>query len=145
FTRPIALNTGGGGFDTNGFNILTSGVISGAGKLTKFGNGILTLGTASTYSGGTTVSGGTLAVGSDGQIGATADLTLNGGALRAINPVSNPSRNIVIGANGGTFDSTTWNHSLGTVTGTGTLHVTGGAGGNLVTLNYRSAGLDIVS
>ena len=58
--RAITLSAGGGTFNTNGFNSTLSGVLSGAGSLTKSGAGTLILTGANTYSGGTTISGGTL-------------------------------------------------------------------------------------
>ncbi len=59
FARTITLTTNGT-FDTNGFDSVFSGVISGAGVLTKQGNGTQTLSAINTYTGGTTIRGGTL-------------------------------------------------------------------------------------
>ncbi|TQS91095.1 autotransporter outer membrane beta-barrel domain-containing protein [Limnobaculum zhutongyuii] len=56
----LVLGAAGGTVDSNGFNIATSNIFSGAGRLTKSGNGIFTLTGVNTYTGGTTVSGGTL-------------------------------------------------------------------------------------
>lgn len=56
----ISMGVGGGVIDTNGFSTATSVAITGAGALTKAGDGVLTLSGANTYDGGTTVSGGTL-------------------------------------------------------------------------------------
>ena len=68
--RGVTLNSGGGGFDVAGFNVLTyGGVITGGGNLTKNGAGTMTLAGANTYIGGTTISGGTI-------------LTQNASALR---------------------------------------------------------------
>lgn len=58
-TNGITLNTGGGTIQTDAATTL-SGVISGAGSLTKTGVGNLTLGGFNFYSGGTTVTAGTL-------------------------------------------------------------------------------------
>lgn len=58
--RDVTLATGGGTIDTNGFDSIFAGVISGAGALAKDGAGTLTLSGANTYTGGTTVNAGTL-------------------------------------------------------------------------------------
>lgn len=48
----VAIGTGGGTVDTNGFNTAISQAITGSGNLTKSGNGTLTLsGASTTYSG----------------------------------------------------------------------------------------------
>ncbi|GHT89647.1 hypothetical protein FACS1894101_0560 [Betaproteobacteria bacterium] len=54
------LGANGGTFDTNGNDVTLANIISGTGKLTKTGDGILELTGTNTYNGGTTVSGGTL-------------------------------------------------------------------------------------
>ena len=57
-----------------------SGIISGAGSLTKQGAGLSTLSGSNTYSGGTTLSAGTLNIGNGSALG-TGTLTINGGTL----------------------------------------------------------------
>ena len=86
-SRGVTLGTGGGTIQTttgksNGF----SGVIAGAGKLTKDGDGTLILTGAKTYSGTTAVSKGTLQIGNGGTAGSisgTVDIAT--GAVLAIN------------------------------------------------------------
>jgi T5SS/PEP-CTERM-associated repeat protein len=62
---PMTLGTSGGGaaFDTAGYAVALSGLLSGPGSLTKVDSGALTLAAANTYSGNTLISGGTLALG----------------------------------------------------------------------------------
>ncbi|NKC22631.1 hypothetical protein HED50_12665 [Ochrobactrum oryzae] len=54
--------------DTNNFDATASGVLSGGGKLTKTGAGVLTLTGTNTYSGGTAITAGTLSVGADNNL-----------------------------------------------------------------------------
>lgn len=58
------LSSGGGTIDTNGFSNTLAPQISGAGELTKTGEGTLTLSGVNTYSGGTDVQAGALQVAS---------------------------------------------------------------------------------
>jgi len=78
-TRTIRLLQGGGTIDTNGADLTLAGSAgSGLGALTKAGLGTLTLGAASTYSGGTVVTGGTLALGTNNATGTLGDLSVVG-------------------------------------------------------------------
>src|SRR5205085_8990463 len=82
-SRTLTL---GGGTDTvdvaAGFTLTAAGLVTGAGTLTKTGGGTLVLSDAgNNYSGGTTISGGVVSVGVDGDLGAAAGVTLNGGTL----------------------------------------------------------------
>ncbi len=66
----IILTTGDSGDDT------VSGIISGAGSLTKAGSGTLTLSAVNTYTGNTTISAGTLTV--SGTLADTTDVINSG-------------------------------------------------------------------
>jgi autotransporter-associated beta strand protein len=76
--RSITLNSGGGTFDTNGFSPTLSGVISGAGSLTKTGLGTLTLTGANTYTGDTIIDGGTLKLAASNALSDQTDVIING-------------------------------------------------------------------
>lgn len=56
----VVINTGGGVIDTNTHTTAINVAITGAGGLTKAGEGALTLSGLNTYAGNTTVTGGTL-------------------------------------------------------------------------------------
>ena len=66
----ITLTTGDSGNDT------VSGVVSGAGSLTKVGSGTLTFSANNTYTGATTISAGTLTV--SGTLADTTDIINSG-------------------------------------------------------------------
>ena len=64
WTSLVPMGVGGAvTIDTAGNSIGLSGALTGAGSLTKVNGGLLTLGSANNYSGGTTVSSGTLQLG----------------------------------------------------------------------------------
>lgn len=71
--------------------------------LTKIGDGKLKLASGNTYGGGTTIERGILSLAADSSLGdTTAPLTINGGCLAASNSFT-LSRDVSIGANGGTL------------------------------------------
>jgi autotransporter-associated beta strand protein len=73
---PVALSIG-----NNGLNTEYTGVLSGAGSLTKIGSGTTTLSGVNTYAGNTTISAGTLTLGNAGAIPSGAgkgNVILNG-------------------------------------------------------------------
>jgi autotransporter-associated beta strand protein len=70
--------TGANSIDSGAGSFTLTGIVSGAGSITKTGSGTLTLSGVNSYTGGTTVDAGTLAVTNNSSIG-TGGLTLNGG------------------------------------------------------------------
>jgi outer membrane autotransporter protein len=80
-SRPVALNAGGGFFDTNGNSVTLAGTIGGAGDLTKAGAGTLTLTNTNTYTGETTISAGTLQLGNGGATGSILGDVVDNGVL----------------------------------------------------------------
>jgi autotransporter-associated beta strand protein len=76
--NAIQFGAGDPTFDTAGNDVTVSGVIAGAGALTKIGAGTLSLTTANTYTGATTVTAGTLDV--EGSIASSSLTTVASGA-----------------------------------------------------------------
>jgi autotransporter-associated beta strand protein len=106
-SAPVALSVG-----SNGQSTTYSGILSGAGSLTKAGNGIFTLTRANTYTGPTTISAGTLAYGANNVI-ATGPVTVNGSsAILSLGGYSDAVGTVTV--DGG-----------GRITGSGTLTSTG--------------------
>ncbi|WP_428936689.1 autotransporter outer membrane beta-barrel domain-containing protein [Brucella sp. NF 2815] len=109
FTHALQLGTvasDAGTLDTDGHDVAMSGVLSGAGDLTKSGAGTLTLLGANTYTGGTQLTGGTLAAGSDSNLGDVAGgLTFDGGTLQVTGTGwKRTNRAVRLEAGGGTFN-----------------------------------------
>src|ERR1043165_2991270 len=67
------------------------GLISGIGKMTKFGAGTLTLTADNTYSNGTVIAEGTLQLGNGGTTGAIGSSTLNDGGMLVFDHSNNYS------------------------------------------------------
>lgn len=93
---PAIVFMSSGTIDTNGNNMVTSGVVAGglANTFTKAGSGILTLGGANIYKGPTIVSAGTLQAGvastsTSGAFGYNSAVTVSSGATLALNNFSN--------------------------------------------------------
>ena len=142
--RNVSL-TGNGTVDTNGNNSTISGILSGAGGLTKIGTGTLTLSGTNTHSGGTIVNAGTISASSDSNFG-TGDITLDGGSLQYSSGFT-LAKNITIGSSGGTINTNaiTTNAASGNITGTGALNVTGAGKLQLSGTNSYSGGTTIAS
>jgi autotransporter-associated beta strand protein/YVTN family beta-propeller protein len=59
-TQPVTIGDDGGTIDTNGHDLPLTGTLSGAGVLSKIGEGTLTLGAASTFAGGIDLAEGSI-------------------------------------------------------------------------------------
>ncbi|MDX2225716.1 MAG: autotransporter-associated beta strand repeat-containing protein, partial [Verrucomicrobiae bacterium] len=118
---------------------LISGVIqnggTGAGNLTKNGQGVLTLGASNIFTGTTTVSNGTLGIQGSDRLHDSSDLNLAGGTFNLNG--TNSERIDQLSYNNGTLDfgaSGTANNFLISNAGTGT--------GNLYVQNWQDANTD---
>lgn len=85
--------------------ITLSGILGGAGALTKTGGGVLELTNTNGFTGGTTVTAGRLLLSGSGSINASSGLTLDGGELRQ-NSLTALTRSITFGGGGGTISGT---------------------------------------
>lgn len=103
--RAIALESGGGVFDTGGFDTTLHQPITGSGSLTKLGGGALTLSGHNRFEGGLIFEGGAVAVSHDRNLGAPdGSLTFNGGELNFRNSmVLSGDRMITLLEGGGRF------------------------------------------
>src|SRR5262249_43125573 len=94
-----AINNSGNplNFDTNTGNINSSGIISGAGALTKNGSGTLTLSGNNTYGGTTNINTGTLIASDANALGNTSGSTnVNTGATLSVNGVALAAEQITL-------------------------------------------------
>ncbi|NDD15217.1 MAG: hypothetical protein EB072_21935, partial [Betaproteobacteria bacterium] len=93
-SQSITIGTGGGLIINQAGTSTYSGVLTGAGSLTKLGSGTLNLTGNNSYSGGTTLQGGSLNLGSANAIGTTGTITFSGGTLQysAINQTDYSAR-----------------------------------------------------
>jgi fibronectin-binding autotransporter adhesin len=122
---------------TKNYTISGSGSINGSAALIKTGNGMLTLGTVNTYSGGSTLNGGTTVFSTLDNLG-TGSLSFGGGTLKYNGNTDDLSvRTVTIAAGGATIDtsgqSVSFNNPVGnngagglTKTGAGELFLSGG-------------------
>ena len=129
--RAVTLGSGGGTFNTNGFNVVLGTAVTGAGGLTKNGLGILTLSGANSYTGGTVVNAGTLRLAAGASLPTTGALTVNGGTLDfngnnvTIGSLSGLGGTIALGASTLSVAETGSTSFAGTLTGTGGLTMQG--------------------
>ncbi|WP_170207569.1 autotransporter-associated beta strand repeat-containing protein [Luteibacter pinisoli] len=118
--RAVTINQGGATLDTLADLSLT-GVVDGAGGLTKTAAGMLTLTGNNSYAGGTSINGGTLSVASDANLGnAAGALSLSGGTLQNAGAFTS-ARGVTLGAGGGTFNTQADLTLSGTIAGPGAL------------------------
>jgi fibronectin-binding autotransporter adhesin len=124
-TKLTTVNAGGGTFETAAGTTNTwNGVISGAGRIVKTGDGVLSLGGINTFEGGLEINGGVVQIGSDTRLGAAGGaVSFNGGTLRSVNNVGAANRATTINAGGAIFEvasgfTNTWG---GNVSGVGGL------------------------
>ncbi|MCA0248161.1 MAG: autotransporter-associated beta strand repeat-containing protein [Proteobacteria bacterium] len=121
-----------------------TGVMSGTGRLSKFGSATLTLTGLNTHQGGTHVTAGTLAVGQDGNLGsATAEISLrNGGTLRFLSSFDLSSgRDVELVTSGRLQLVSSTNRIAGTVHGLGDLFIEGPGTLTLAGTNSFSGGV----
>ncbi len=132
--RPISI-ANGAVIDIEVGTVTVTGQITGAGGLTKTGEGILALtNLTNNYTDGTTISQGAISITADVLGDAAGVLTLDGGTLQTTTNNFSITRDVVIGLGGGTFNTTSVTTQLDgiisgvggalTKTGTGTLVLT---------------------
>ncbi|HTC21301.1 MAG TPA: autotransporter domain-containing protein, partial [bacterium] len=140
-----------GSLDVNGSTALLqissgnfSGNISGNESLQKVGAGTLTISGSNAYSGETSISGGALAVYNDDNLGSSGTtLILDSGTLQTNAGIAS-SREVVITANSGTFDTNGFDSSLsGVILGAGGLMVNGQGALTLTGANSYAGGTTV--
>ncbi|MBI3881679.1 MAG: autotransporter-associated beta strand repeat-containing protein [Verrucomicrobia bacterium] len=103
--RAVTLNTGGGTFDSGGFDSTLSGVISGGNSFTKVGSGTLTLSGNNTYGAAARtnfINGGTLSVNASARLGSTSGgIAINSNAVLEFTGSTVQTRVMTVGTNSG--------------------------------------------
>ena len=133
-TNAVTLTVGGNHADTN-----YSGVLSGAGSLTKSGTGTFTLSGSNTYTGATTINSGVLQIGdgiANASIATSGSITNNGALV--CNLISDQTWDGAISGTGtltkngaGTLILSAPNYTGLTTIGSGTLQIGNGGTGSL--------------
>ncbi|MBQ2621378.1 MAG: autotransporter-associated beta strand repeat-containing protein [Thermoguttaceae bacterium] len=103
-------------------NLTVGNVIAGAGKVTKKGVGTLTLSQSNSYTGGTSITEGTLSAGNVGAVG-TGPLTVDNATFSVVSGTVSASSVTFTGDC--TFDSSSGWNLLKSISGSGTLTLTG--------------------
>ncbi|KQY35455.1 hypothetical protein ASD38_02545 [Caulobacter sp. Root487D2Y] len=161
--EPIAFEgmqfrTGGYRIEGGGFGLTAGGVtiirvdpsttatinasITGAATLTKSGGGVLVLGGANSYAGGTAINGGAIRIGADANLGAASGgLALDFGTLETTASFAS-ARGVALGENGGAFSIGAGAQLTldGVITGAGQLGKTGEGTLVLTGLNSHAGG-----
>lgn len=134
----VTLNVG-----SNNATTTYSGVLSGAGGITKNGTGTLNLNAVNTYSGATIVNAGTVSLASAGTPNsiASSDLTINSGATFTSAGSSSAGQNFTLAksvtSNSGTF---LFNNAFRGTTANVTNNLTLASGASLVAVNGGTNG-----
>lgn len=119
--NAVSLAGGTATIDTDSFDLGLGGVISGIGTLTKTGTGTLTLSGVNTYSGATWIQDGTLQMGGSGALSNQTSVQISAGA---------------------TFDLNGLTQSVGSLSGTGDVLLSGAtlrAGNNNTDTTFSGA------